>query len=224
MGHSPEIDAETDESVLQALLSESGVRDELAGIHTTSQLNLLRDESATLRAQSWTLKEWALASIAGGFATFNIVALLSLYPVLRGRGAPYLPTKRANLDVMFAQLRKHVKASNHRKTPRPIFVDLGSGDGRVVFRAARENFFGSCQGYEINPMLHGFAQLRRTFTPKYWSTTRFGLRDIWKVDLSNVDVVAVVSYLLHRSRKWLSGAAASHACVALTVRPIAHDE
>ena len=31
------------------------------------------------------------------------------------------------------------------------FVDLGSGDGRVVFRAAREGLFDNCVGYEINP-------------------------------------------------------------------------
>ena len=30
------------------------------------------------------------------------------------------------------------------------FVDLGSGDGRLVFRAAREGIFDSSSGYEIN--------------------------------------------------------------------------
>ena len=41
-------------------------------------------------------------------------------------------------------------------------------------------------------VLHLFAQSRRLLqAPMYWSTTEFMRRDLWKVDLSDVDVVAV---------------------------------
>jgi hypothetical protein len=139
-------------------------------------------------------RDRSISLIAGGFAAVNLVALISLYPVLRGRGAPYLPTKRRNLDQMFQELkdnqdfRRLARDSNHKLK----FVDLGSGDGRVVFRAARENIFAVATGFEINPTLHGCAQVRRLLTPKYWATTRFALGDIWKADLTDVDVVAVV--------------------------------
>lgn len=88
-----------------------------------------------------------------GFFLLNVGALLSLPPVLRGKGAPYLPTFSGKLDTMFSQLRreasvaKKVAAANKSLT----FVDLGSGDGRVVFRAAREGIFKKSIGYEINP-------------------------------------------------------------------------
>mmetsp|Transcript_2267 Transcript_2267/g.3177 ORF Transcript_2267/g.3177 Transcript_2267/m.3177 type:complete len:116 (-) Transcript_2267:250-597(-) len=45
-------------------------------------------------------------------------------------------------------------------------------------------------------VLHMWASMRRLVQAQlYWSTTNFYLRDLWKVDLSNVDVVAV--YGLH---------------------------
>ena len=86
-------------------------------------------------------------------------------------------------DIIIEQLKKLV------------FVDLGSGDGRLVFRAAREDIFDECIGYEINPILHSIALIQRLFGgPKYWNTrTKFYIRNIWDVNLHNADVVAVVS-------------------------------
>ncbi|GAX10951.1 hypothetical protein FisN_2Lh481 [Fistulifera solaris] len=61
----------------------------------------------------------------GAFFVLNIAMLASLPPVLRGRGAPYLPTFRTHREAMFRQLQQTVG----RK--KEVFVDLGSGDGRV---------------------------------------------------------------------------------------------
>jgi len=84
--------------------------------------------------------------------------LLSLPPVLLQRGAPFLPTALKGLNVMFQELKKQPIIAN--KT-RPLnFVDLGSGDGRVVFRAAREGLFTKSIGYEINPGEFGIPCIR----------------------------------------------------------------
>jgi hypothetical protein len=96
----------------------------------------------------------AFAVGAGIFCLVNVGILLSLPPVLRGRGAPYLPIFQKSVDTMFSQLRKdpHLQTKlNAGDGTRLTFVDLGSGDGRVVFRAAREGIFDKCIGYEINP-------------------------------------------------------------------------
>jgi SAM-dependent methyltransferase len=91
---------------------------------------------------------------------------------------------------MFDLIRTQIQQQSH--TNRNLqFVDLGSGDGRVVFRAAREGVFHQSVGYEINPTLHLFAQARKLVSPKYWHTTRFQCRDLWKIQLRNYDVVAV---------------------------------
>ncbi|KAL7486691.1 hypothetical protein ACHAW6_012638 [Cyclotella cf. meneghiniana] len=121
----------------------------------------------------------------------HLAILLSLPPVLRRRGAPYLPTFRSKLNVMFDLIKVHIQQPNSIPKHNLTFVDLGSGDGRVVFRAAREGLFHNSVGYEINPTLHIFAQIRKLMTPKYWSNTRFECRDLWNIPLKNYDVVAV---------------------------------
>ena len=167
----------------------------------------------------------ALAIGLGGAFLLNVGVLLSLPPVLRGKGAPYLPSFQKKLNVMFTQLRKDTNIAQRLGEKTPLrFVDLGSGDGRVVFRAAREGIFVKSIGYEINPcklntvvsfnmlgehafwykhnstqhnflytsVLHLFAQSRRWLqAPKYLRSTDFMMRDLWKVNLANVDVVAV---------------------------------
>ena len=77
----------------------------------------------------------------------HLAILLSLPPVLQRRGAPYLPTFKSKLNVMFDLIRVQVQTQKGRNLQ---FVDLGSGDGRVVFRAAREGLFIKSAGYEIN--------------------------------------------------------------------------
>jgi SAM-dependent methyltransferase len=92
---------------------------------------------------------------------------------------------------MFDLIKVHFQQPNSIPKHSLKFVDLGSGDGRVVFRAAREGLFHASVGYEINPTLHLFAQIRKLMTPKYWSNTRFECRDLWNIPLNNYDVVAV---------------------------------
>ncbi len=121
--------------------------------------------------------------LAGAFVVAHGAILFSLPPVLRGKGAPFLPTKSTTMDRMFTlirkqpqiqkklQLQKHEKLSaslNMAAAPKGMtFMDLGSGDGRMVFRAAKETatsnhgpqqqatmaqpLFRYSVGYEINP-------------------------------------------------------------------------
>ena len=147
---------------------------------------------------------------AGAFLLPHLMVLLSLPPVLRGRGAPYLPTFGGKLNIMFDLIRIQALPSRHaltapRSGPSLRFADLGSGDGRVVFRAARESLFAESVGYEINPALHFLASCRRWVTPRYWSSTRFCRRDLWKTDLRQYDVVAVygLSPIMNRLGKKL---------------------
>ena len=123
----------------------------------------------------------------------HLAILLSLPPVLLRRGAPYLPTFGTKLNSMFDLVRHHISHSQYmqHKQGGLRFVDLGSGDGRVVFRAAREQMFVSSVGYEINPALHLFASARRLLMPRYWYSTKFYMTDLWKTKLHEYDVVAV---------------------------------
>lgn len=115
-----------------------------------------------------------LAVGLGGFFLLNVAALLSLPPVLIGRGAPYLPSLNIKLNVMFTQLRKDSHVIKKLKEGKPLtFVDLGSGDGRVVFRAAREGIFQKSIGYEINPCKSSMAERMPISAVSFLLTWRF---------------------------------------------------
>ena len=120
-----------------------------------------------------------------------------------------------------SRINNNTSNSNSNNEKKITFVDLGSGDGRIVFHAAyREQLFTNCIGYEINPFLHSYAILKQqlykchnmlfprleanTTTAPATTTlfssrcgriqTEFYLRDLWNVNLRNVNVVAVVCF------------------------------
>lgn len=197
-GHKPmESSTITDEE--ESILRSLGLGDILSRADEAEGIGI---GSSSSNADGKLTMHPALAVGLGGALLLNLAVVLSLPPVLRGRGAPYLPTFGKGLNAMFRQIRAQPSVAGRmaasggsgvERSRSPLtFVDLGSGDGRVVFRAAREGIFARSVGYEINPVLHAFASFRRLVqAPRYWSTTDFALRDLWKVDLRDVDVVAV---------------------------------
>ena len=64
-------------------------------------------------------------------------------------------------------------------------VDLGSGDGALVRAAVREGGFGTATGYEINPMLVAWSQLRAA------AGERYRMQSLWEADLSEAQLVFV---------------------------------
>ena len=99
-----------------------------------------------------TIMHPAITFSLGAFFVANVGLLLSLPPVIMSRGAPYLPTFSKQSSIMFDRIRQNHNVAKRLREGAPLtFVDLGSGDGRLVFNAARQNMFSRCIGYEINP-------------------------------------------------------------------------
>lgn len=97
-------------------------------------------------------------------------------------GAPFVPstnpTARAMIDLA-------------RITPGMRVYDLGSGNGKLLFLAAKEG--ATAVGFEINPFLVLLSWMRTLASPyRNWVTTRW--QNFWSADLSRADVVLV--YLL----------------------------
>jgi hypothetical protein len=90
---------------------------------------------------------------------FIVLAILFYYVVLTGvMAAPFLPTASRDLDRV-------LKAANLKKDMK--FVDLGSGDGRLVIQAVRKyDVMGV--GVEYNPLLVYFS--------RFWAWL-YGLKD-----------------------------------------------
>lgn len=97
-------------------------------------------------------------------------------------GAPFLPSyrrqKREILEPLFELARS---------APGNKFVDLGSGDGRVVMEFARQGF--DSWGVEFNPALVLWSR---------WQIKLAGLKNahiikknFWKIDLASFDIVYI---------------------------------
>lgn len=97
------------------------------------------------------------------------------------RAAPWLPTRGADLERLFSLLRKHGKKGGR-------FVDLGCGDGRVIFEAAKRGY--AVTGYEVGFPCVWYMWVRKCFFPsEVRKRVTVHCRDFWNVDLSDADVV-----------------------------------
>ncbi|GBG32671.1 Protein FAM173B [Hondaea fermentalgiana] len=96
-----------------------------------------------------------IGAALGAALTVNLTLFVSALPAVTGKGAPYMPTLRKSLDVVFHRVLPKVKPVVKGKEA-PQMVDLGSGDGRVVIEAARNGY--EAVGYELNPMLVAVSQ------------------------------------------------------------------
>lgn len=66
---------------------------------------------------------------------------------------------------------------------KDVFVDLGSGDGRLVFKMY-ERGHGKCIGYDISPLSIIWANVIRTFRFPLQKEIIFDAQNVFKVDIS----------------------------------------
>ena len=124
------------------------------------------------------------------FLLLNVIfAIFLLYLCLAFvTGAPFVPSHRRAVNAMIAL--SHLE-------PGMIMYDLGSGDGRTLFAAAKKGAMAI--GFEINPILVVWTKLRILFSPLH-QRIKVHWKTLWRADLRDADVVYV--YLLpHRMKQ-----------------------
>jgi len=100
--------------------------------------------------------------------------------------APFVPTQMPQVDRM-------LKAVPLK--PGMKLYDLGSGDGRLVHKAAKE-YKVDAVGYEFSPIIWLWAK----FLSIFWRTkAKLKYGNFWHKDLSDADVI--VCYLLPKAMK-----------------------
>lgn len=97
-------------------------------------------------------------------------------------GAPFVPSTPHVAESMIRLA--HIK-------PDMKVYDLGSGEGRLLFLAAKNG--ATAIGLEINPLLVLFTYLKILLSP-YRKRVRVQWKNLWKADLRDADVVFI--YLL----------------------------
>lgn len=106
------------------------------------------------------------------FIALMVLTIPGLYAMIKG--APYLPTTKARVQKMIklADIKKGTKVS-----------DLGSGDGRLVFAAAKQGAIA--KGYELSVPLYIWTKAKSFFT----TNASFHYNDFWRVDHSDQEVI-----------------------------------
>lgn len=106
----------------------------------------------------------------------SYISILLSYSLLRG--APYAGVGKERLRTMMELL--NLKRGK-------LFVDVGSGDGRIVIEAANRGL--TSYGIEINPLLVAIS-LWKIKKLKLKNAT-IVLKDLWKQDFSKYDYVSI---------------------------------
>lgn len=108
------------------------------------------------------------------FAGFFLFLCLSFVT-----GGPFVPSSKQAVEAM-------IKLADLK--PGQTVIDLGSGDGRLLFEAAK--YGATAAGVEINLYLVLLTRFRAFMGP-YRDRIRVLWGNLWKADLSDVDVVFV---------------------------------
>jgi len=101
-------------------------------------------------------------------------------------GAPFIPSyrrKNKNASVHLKNIIDFCKA----EMPDGRFVDLGSGDGRVVIEFARAGFEST--GVEMNPFLVWWSQLK--IKQSGLANAKIIRKNFWKVSLREFDILYI---------------------------------
>jgi len=117
------------------------------------------------------------------FFAFNAAAIPFLISGLKRFGRiPFVPTSYAQTETIFTSLLPTDTLRGKK------FVDLGSGDGRVVIEAARNGFHAT--GFELNPWLY-WHSCRIAKKLNLHDRATFKMSNFWKSDISGSSVVMV---------------------------------
>jgi len=100
----------------------------------------------------------------------------------KGKGAPWVPLANRQIERLLAVAEDY--------TPGEVLYDLGSGDGRVLLRAARRLDFKQFKGVEIGWFLYLVSKLKVSCRGR-GKKVRFKCGDIFKENLREADVVVL---------------------------------
>jgi len=140
-----------------------------------------------------------VGAVAIGFSALTIPFIT---PAMRKHTLPYIPATPAQIKNVFKSIRMYSESKNIKNTLpgkniSPKLVDLGSGDGRIVFEAAKRGF--QATGVELNLVLVLYSKFA---TLRNWSNKsskediilfepKFKRADFWTLNMKEYDIIVV---------------------------------
>jgi hypothetical protein len=128
-----------------------------------------------------------------GFGTvalgLSLAAWQFVIPAFRKHTLPYVPATQQQIINVFKAIENTTKKKSPHKTALRL-IDLGSGDGRIVFAAAQRGY-NAC-GVEINKILY-LNSILKAFKAqsKFEYRPKFLCQNLWNVNMSNYDIIVV---------------------------------
>ncbi|XP_022832095.1 protein FAM173B [Spodoptera litura] len=142
------------------------------------ELELLQN-SETKKPSKLSFTGKALIYVTGGLAVgVSVICVPFVVPALRKICLPYVPATTEQL----LGVSKALAGRNGR------LLDVGSGDGRIVFTAAKLGF--QADGVELNPWLVYYSRIAALLNPVYRGS-KFYRRDLWKFDLKPYNNIVI---------------------------------
>ncbi|XP_076758640.1 ATP synthase subunit C lysine N-methyltransferase isoform X2 [Xylocopa sonorina] len=120
-----------------------------------------------------------LVGITGGVATaISVICISFVSPAFRKICLPYVPATTQQVHNVLQALNGYSGS----------LIDLGSGDGRIVFAAAKAGF--KAHGIELNPWLVWYSRVKAIIIGSS-SQTRFIKQNLWKHNLNKYDNIVL---------------------------------
>ncbi|KAH9641445.1 hypothetical protein HF086_006061 [Spodoptera exigua] len=142
------------------------------------ELELLQN-SQTKQSKQLSSTGKILIYVTGGLAVgVSVICVPFVAPALRKICLPYVPATTEQLVGVSKALAG--------RTGR--LLDVGSGDGRIVFTAAKLGF--QADGVELNPWLVYYSRVVAVLNPMYRGS-KFYRRDLWKFDLKPYNNIVI---------------------------------
>lgn len=128
---------------------------------------------------------------------FSIAAIPFLTPAIRTHALPYVPATTKQIENVFKAVKafgvsRNLKRIEPSKNNLVKLVDLGSGDGRIVFDAAKRGYHAT--GVELNAMLYLYSKYK---TLTSWKTKPdlhkpvFKRANFWNINMGEYDLIVV---------------------------------
>lgn len=126
---------------------------------------------------------WLAAALGiSGLVTMSLSVPFVL-PALRKHCLPYVPATDTQLDNLRKAFATHCK-------PDGLFLDVGSGDGRICRLAANLGLFNQVHGIELNSVLVNFCRLHSLFTGQMVKL-KYVRGDLWKYPMNRYDYICI---------------------------------
>ena len=139
------------------------------------------------------------AMTIGVFAVgFSVLTIPFVLPAMRKHALPYIPATTKQVENVFKAINLYSKQnnlnySNPSGTNLVRLIDLGSGDGRIVFDAASRGYHST--GVELNTVLYLYSKIKSIINRlkgiENASNAHFKRADFWKINMKEYDLIIV---------------------------------